>query len=103
MPSLSCTHTTLRQIWGEDVCSNILFVLCIHPFLHSSQSTCAVDKHNGNLDERVLEDINGTLVFTQDKSEQTCIVSGDRKPPQVCLRSRCEQQEGGCLPERDIF
>ena len=62
---------TLRQIWVR-VCSNILFVLCIHPFLCSSQSMLGVDNHNGSLDECALQEINGTgtLVFPQDKSEQ---------------------------------
>ena len=55
---------------GRGVCSNILFFLGIHPFFCSSQSTCGVDNHEGSLDERVLQEINGTLVFTQDKSEQ---------------------------------
>ena len=31
---------------------------------------CGVDSHDGSLDECVLQEINGTLVFTQDKSEQ---------------------------------
>ena len=46
----------------------------IHPvdtlFLHSSQSLHGVDNHDGGLDERVLQEINRTVVFTQDKSEQ---------------------------------
>ena len=63
-------HATLRQMWGGGVCSNILFILGIHPFHCSSQSTCGVDNHDGSLDEHVLQEINGTLVFTQDKSEQ---------------------------------
>ena len=60
-------HATLRQIWGEGVCSKILFVLCIHPFLCSSQSMLGVDNHDGSLDECALQEINGTgtLVFPQ--------------------------------------
>ena len=34
----SVLHTTLRQKWGGGICSNIQFITCIHPFLHSSQS-----------------------------------------------------------------
>ena len=79
---------TLRQIWVR-VCSNILFVLCIHPFLCSSQSMLGVDNHDGSLDKYALQEINSTALLCR----AICIVSGDRKPPRVHLRSWCEQQK----------
>ena len=67
MPPLSAHY--FEENMGS-VCSNILFVPCIHPFLCSSQSTCGDDNRDDSLDERVLQKINSTFVFTQDKSEQ---------------------------------
>ena len=75
-------HTTLRQIWGEGVCSNILFMPCIHPFLRSSQSLRGVDNHNGSLDERVLYRNSMALLCFFKINQSNVHHQGWQEPPQ---------------------
>ena len=85
----SFLHTSLRQKWGGGICSNIQFVLCIHPSLRSSQSlicarstikmTAVAFWKNSSFDERLLQEINGTCVHAKPRGiEAICIVSSDR-------------------------
>ena len=75
-------HTTLRQIWGEGVCSEILFVPCVHHFLCSSQSMLGVYNHNGSLDEHVLYRNSMALLCFFKINQSNVHHQGWQEPPQ---------------------